>query len=191
MDQVICTSGAIDADTIDKESGLPLLFAALDLYELTSEKAYLRDAETAGYYMSTWQWHYSVPYHPTSPILQLGYDTFAGTSITVMAQGQDPWGELIALGWMRLAAATRQNIWRDRAVQCFNQGSIGVSDGSLVLKGARRPAGSQNEGYSLRLRTEDGRRLVGDFNTWLVAWPSAHRLITLMHWPRWQDFEAV
>ena len=89
------------------------------------------------------------------------------------------------------AGVNRQNIWRDRAVQCFNQGSIGVSDGSLVLKGARRPAGSQNEGYSLRLRTEDGRRLGGDFYAWLVAWPSAHRLITLMHWPRWQDFEAV
>ncbi len=190
MDKVICTSGAIDADTIDKEAGLPLLFAALDLYEITGEKTYLRDAELAGYYLATWQWHYTVPFDPKSPALEIRYDTFAGTSITVMAQGQDPWGELIALGWLRLGAALKQDIWRDRAVQCFNQGTIGMSDGNLVLKGAKRPAGGQNEGFMMRLRTEDGRRLVGDYNTWLVSWPNAFRMVTLMHWPRWQDFET-
>ncbi len=62
-----CAGGAIDADTIDKESGLPLLFAALDLYELTGEDDYLRAAERAGAYMATWQWHYSVPYRPGQP----------------------------------------------------------------------------------------------------------------------------
>jgi hypothetical protein len=185
-----CAGGAIDADTIDKESGLPLLFAALDLYELTGDKRYLRDAEWAGYYMATWQWHYSVPYHPESPLIQLGYDHCGGTSITVMAQGQDPWGALIAIGWLRLAAATRKDIWHDRAVQCFNQSTLGITEGSTPVKGVRRPAGSQNEGFYFSIRTEDGKHLWGDHNAWLVAWPSAHRMITLMHWPNWRDFEV-
>ena len=35
LDHFVCTSGAIDADTIDREAGVPMLFAAMDLYELT------------------------------------------------------------------------------------------------------------------------------------------------------------
>ncbi len=59
-----------------------------------------------------------------------------------MAQGQDPWGELITLGWLRLAEATQNEIWHDRAVQCFNQGTIGVTDGTSLSRGsaARRVA---------------------------------------------------
>jgi hypothetical protein len=190
LDHVTCTGGAIDADTIDREGGVPLLFAALDLYELTGSKEYLRHAELAGYYLASWQWHYSIPFHPDSPILQLNYEWFAGTGITVMSQAQDPWGSLWAFAWLRLAKATGRDIWRDRAVQCFNQGTRGLSDGTLRVNGATRPAGSQSESYSCRLRTPDGKRLFGDSRDWLVAWPSAHRLITLMHWPNWKDFEV-
>ena len=54
---------------------------------------------------------------------------------------QDPWGCLWAAGWLRLAKATGREIWKDRAVQCFNQGTLGLSDGSLQVKGGtHRPA---------------------------------------------------
>ncbi|MFL6416688.1 MAG: hypothetical protein ACJ74Y_13580 [Bryobacteraceae bacterium] len=190
LDRFICTSGAVDADTIDREAAVPLLFAALDLYELTGSKEYLKHAELASYYLASWQWHYAPPMHPDSPILQLNYEWFAGTGITVMAQSQDPWGTLWAFAWLRLAKATGRDIWRDRAVQCFNQGTRGLSDGSLQFKGATRPTGSQTESYACRLRTQDGKRLYGDCGNWLVAWTSAHRLTTLIHWPNWKDFEV-
>ncbi len=190
LDKFCCTSGALDADTIDREAGMPLLFAALDLYELTGSKEYLRNAELAAYYMASWQWHYAPPMHPESPLLQIGYEWFAGTGITVMAQDQDPWGSLWAFAWLRLAKATGNQIWRDRAVQCFNQGTRGISDGTMVYKGAKRPTGSQAESYGCRLRAQDGKRLWGDCRDWLVAWPVAHRLTTLMNWPNWNDFEV-
>ena len=190
LDHMTCTGGALDADTIDREGGVPLLYAALDLYELTGSKEYLRHAELAGYYLASWQWHYSIPFHPESPILELKYDWFAGTGITAMSQSQDPWGGLWAAGWLRLAKATGREIWKDRAVQCFNQGTLGLSDGTLNVKGGTRPPGSQTESYNCALRTADGKRLYGDYRNWLVAWPSAHRLFTLMHWPNWKDFES-
>ena len=131
-----------------------------------------------------------MPFHPESPILELKYDWFAGTGITAMSQSQDPWGGLWAAGWLRLAKATGREIWKDRAVQCFNQGTLGLSDGTLNVKGGTRPPGSQTESYNCALRTADGKRLYGDYRNWLVAWPSAHRLFTLMHWPNWKDFES-
>ena len=56
--RMTCTGGALDADTIDRKAGVALLFGALDLYDVAGSKEYLRDAELAGYYMASWQWHY-------------------------------------------------------------------------------------------------------------------------------------
>ncbi|MEO8596245.1 MAG: hypothetical protein ABI759_23200 [Candidatus Solibacter sp.] len=190
LDRLTCTGGAIDADTIDREAGVPLMLAAMDLYDITGEKEYLRDAELAAYYLATWQWHYALPIHPDSPIVPMHYEWFAGTGITVMAQSQDPWGSLWAYAWLRLAKATGKDIWRDRAIQCWNQGTRGISDGTMVIHGVKRPIGSQEEAYGLRLQTPEGKRFYGDSRDWLVAWPSVHRLHTLMNWPNWKDFEV-
>jgi hypothetical protein len=190
LDRLHCTSGAIDADTIDRESAVPLLMAAMDLYELTGSKEYLRHTELASYYLASWQWHYAPPLHPESPLLQMNYEWFAGTKPEVMSVCQDPWGSLWAFVWLRLAKATGRDIWRDRAIQLFNHGTRGISDGSMVVHGVRRPVGSQSEAYPLILRTPDGKRLYGDCFDWLVAWPAVHRLTTLMHWPNWKDFEV-
>lgn len=54
LDRFVCSSGAIDSDTIDREAGVPLLIAAMDLYDLTGSKEYLRHAELAAYYLASW-----------------------------------------------------------------------------------------------------------------------------------------
>lgn len=107
-----------------------------------------------------------------------------------MPQAQDPWGALWAWAWLRLAKLTRNDIWSDRAIQCWNQSSHGSSDGSRIVHGAKHPAGSQPEVFSNRLLARDGRRFFADSRDWLVAWPAAHRLTTLMNWPDWKDFEV-
>jgi hypothetical protein len=183
-----CWGSALDADTIDRESGPPLLLAALDLYEITGEKQYLRDAELAGYYLATWQWHYSVQFPSGSQVDQNNYDIFAGTCVGVRGPGLDPWGAFVALGWLRLAKATGNKLWRDRGIQTFNQSTIGISDGHLVINGFRRPIGGQNESMGLGIARPCGRGLESTYNDWLVAWPSALRMITLMHWSKWEDF---
>ena len=72
-------------------------------------------------------------------------------------------------------------------MQCFNQGTLGLSDGTLNVKGGTRPPGSQTESYNCALRTADGKRLYGDYRNWLVAWPTAFRLFTLQQWPDWDS----
>ena len=168
-----------------------MLFAAMDLYEITGSKEYLRAIELAAYYLASWQWHYALPMHPDSPLVKMNYEWFAGTGITVNAQDQDPWGSLWAFAWLRLAKLTGQDIWRDRAIQCWNQGTRGISDGTLIVNGARRPTGSQSEAYLCRpIGTTDGKRFYANCAEWLVAWPLVHRLVTLMNWPNWNDFEV-
>ena len=91
---------------------------------------------------------------------------------------------------MDLAKATGNSLWRDRGIQSFKQATIGVSDGYLILNGRRRPAGSQNETVKLSIEKPCGTGIDSDYTDWLVAWPSAFRLITLMHWSKWSDFDA-
>jgi hypothetical protein len=56
----------------------------------------------------------------------------------VQCQHLDPWGALIALGWLRLGKVTGEDIWRQRAVAMWQQATIGVSDGNLSFKGVVR-----------------------------------------------------
>ena len=183
--QMRCTAGALDTDCIDKETAFPLLVAGLDLYEITRNDYYLRQAERAAYYLASWQWHYrrACPAHTAWD--QMAYDTFGGTSVSVQHHHLDPWAALIALGWLRLSRATGRAIWRERAVAAWRQAAIGLSDGSLSLQGVVRPAGGQDEGfYHTRWGGEPG-----SVSNWLVAWPTAFRLVTLQHWPQWSDLD--
>ncbi|WP_309119558.1 hypothetical protein [Paenibacillus sp.] len=96
-------------------------------------------------------------------------------------------GALIAGDWLRLTRHTGDDRWRARAVVAWNNATLGVSDGSLVVHGMTRPAGSQNEAY-FQCRwnfATDAARGSGSMNDWLVAWPTAFRLHTLLREPSW------
>ena len=175
------TAGALDTDCIDKEGAFPLLIAALELHELTGEAGYLVQAERAALYLATWQWHYHLDYPAGTAAAQLGYETFGGTSVSVQHHHLDPWGALIALGWLRLGQQAGDALWGERAAAAWRQAACGVSDGSLRIDGILRPAGGQDEGF---LHTRWGRE-VGGVSNWLVAWPGAFRLLVLQQWKDW------
>jgi hypothetical protein len=178
------TAGALDTDCIDKESATPLLKAALDLYELTGKETYLRWAEDVSYYVASWQWHYTVPYPAGTVLNGLGYDTLGGTAVSTQHHHQDPFAVIIVNDWIKLAALTGKTVWRDRALAAWANGTIGISNGDLVVLGKKRPAGSQDEGF---LHT---RWLYpSSVSQWLVAWPTAFRLETLRLAPNWRVFE--
>jgi hypothetical protein len=178
------TAGALDTDCIDKESAMPLLKAALELYEATGKEEYLRRAEDVSYYLATWQWHYTVPYHEGSALAGIGYDTLGGTSVSAQHHHQDPYALIIVNDWLKLAGLTKKEIWRERALAVWANGTAGVSDGDLVVLGKRRPAGSQDEGaFHTRWNT------MGGVSQWLVAWPTAFRLETLRQSSYWAAFD--
>ncbi len=178
------TAGALDTHCIDKESAVPLLKAALELFEATRKDMYLRRAEDAAFYLATWQWHYTVPYHESSVLAGIGYDTLGGTSVSTQHHHQDPYALVIVNDWLKLASLTKNDIWRERALAVWANGTIGVSDGDLVILGKRRPAGSQDEGaFHTRWHA------MGGVSQWLVAWPTAFRLETLRHSGYWAAFD--
>ena len=174
------TAGAIDMYCIDKESAFPLLKAGLALYEITKKNKYLKLAENAAYYLVSWQWHHSVPFPEGSTLFQLGYDTFGGTSISTQGHHLDPYGIRFVKYWLRLADLTENDLWRQRALAVWANGTIGVSDGNLEIMGKKRPAGSQDEGFH-NTQYNDAFNV----DEWLVAWPNAFRLETLRYLPDW------
>jgi hypothetical protein len=65
-------------------------------------------------------------------------------------------------------------MWRERAIATWANATIGISDGSLTVKGKLRPEGSLSEGFFHTRWAEPF-----DVSEWLVAWPTAFRLEVL------------
>lgn len=184
------SAAALDTYCIDKESAIPLLKSSLKFYELTGEKEYLKQAELVSYYLATWQWHYSTPFPKNTPLNELNYDIFGGTSVSVQHHHIDPYALVFMLDWFKLAELTRKDIWRQRAVAVWANASMGVSDGNLVVNGAPRPVGSQDEGFYHTYwgaPNESTGNAMGNVSSWLVAWPTAFRLQVLRHLTDWEQ----
>lgn len=173
------TAGALDTWCIDKESSIPLLRSAINLYNITSDKQYLNDAVAVSYYLSTWLWHYNGVYPEKDNFTQYNYKIFGGTSVSVQHHHLDPYALFWIPEWLELAKLTGDKQWKEKAIAIWNNGCQLISDGSLEINGHVRPAGSQNEAYFEShwnwTASPDFERI----NSWLVAWPGAFRLETL------------
>jgi hypothetical protein len=181
--QDFSTAGALDSYCVDKESAIPFVATALALYKLTKKQEYLDDAVFASQYLTTWQWHYSVPFPPESRLALMGYDSYGGTSVSVAHHHLDPYGVKFVNAWLELAQLTGNPVWQQRARAIWTQGLHGVADGTTPLSGITWPAGAQNEAA---FQTWFGTR--NDLSEWFVAWPTAFRLETLRAQPDWNAF---
>ena len=178
------TAGAIDTYCIDKESAAPLLRSALMFYAKTGDKRFINAAEDVAYYLVSWQYCYSVKFPKDSELAELGYDTFGGTTVSIANGGIDPWGIYFITDFLQLAELTGNDIWKSRARALWYNGIQLLSDGTLVIRGKVRPAGSQDESArTTRWGRLDKRYFI--VSEWLVSWPGAFRqmvLDTLENW---------
>jgi hypothetical protein len=172
------TAGALDSNCIDKESAAPLLRTALMCYHATKDKKYVTAAEDIAYYLATWQWHYTVDFPRESMAGQTGFDTFGCTSVSAAHNALDFYGIYYVPEYLELAELTGKDMWRSRARALWYNGIQLISDGTLVIKGRVRPAGSQDE--SVR-HTRWGRPDKKYFTTseWLTSWQGAYRQVAL------------
>jgi hypothetical protein len=174
LDNGYTTAGALDTYCVDKESAIPLLKAGLALFRVTGKRSYLEYAEHAAWYLATWQWHHTVGYEAGTVLGDIGYDTFGGTAVSTQHHHIDPYALAFAEDWLELAELTGNRMWRERALAAWANATIGISDGSLMIKGKLRPRGSQDEGY-FHTRWAESFHV----SEWLVAWPTAFRLEVL------------
>ena len=173
--QGFTSAGALDTWCIDKESSWPMLRSAMMLYDATSDKAYLDKAEQTSWYLSTWLWHWSVPFADSTDFKKYGYDTFGGTAVSTQHHHLDPFGLALVPEWLKLAKLTGNTIWKQKALAAWANANQVVADGKQEVHGVVRPAGGQTEAY---FQTRWSGK-PGYFADWLVLWPSAFRLETL------------
>ena len=182
LDRFLCTAGAIDCQSVDKETAYPFVLAALDLYEITGETQWLERACKAAYYFFSWAFQYDALYPDSSDFVKYGYHTSGGTAISAEHHAIDPWGALLCAEFVRLARHTGDNKWllRSRMMWVNSLYGITANEGDMV-HGLARPLGSQNEGFFqarwTKYRPDCEER--GHFNDWLVAWVTCWRLTAL------------
>lgn len=141
------TAGALDSNCIDKESAAPLLRAAVKAYEITKEQKYLEMAEEVAYYLASWQYHYSIKFPEDSQLGKLKVDSYGSTSVSAAHNALDHYGIYYIPEYLKLAEYTGNEIWRQRARAIWYNGQQLLSDGTLIVDGRVRPAGSQDEAF--------------------------------------------
>ena len=180
----VTTAGALDSFCIDKESAAPVLRGALRAYDLTGDRKYLDQAVDVGYYLATWQWHYSTDFPADSEAKQVGYDTYGSTSVSAAHNALDHYGLYWVPEYMRLAELTGNEMWAQRARALWYNGTQLISDGTFVVRGRVRPAGSQDESVRhTRWARPDRRCFV--LSHWLSNWQGTFREVALDRMKDW------
>jgi len=187
-DDGFTTAGALDTYSIDKESSSPLLRDALALYEITKDEKYIKCAEKIAWYLCTWMMNYTIVYPKDSVIGKMGYDTFGSTSVSTPHQALDQYALRDVLSFAKLSKLTHNQQWLERAKAFWCNACQCISDGTLVINGRLRPAGSQDEAI---FHTRWSRHAVPPFmpSQWLPAWPVAFRLDNLRNHKDWSIFD--
>ena len=185
------TAGALDTWCIDKESSMPLLRAAFNLFDATGDSAYIENAERISYYLSTWLWHYRADYSSDTDIVRYGYNTFGATSVSVQHHHLDVYALFWVCEWLRLAELTGNDAWREKALAIWANGCQLISDGTLEINGRVRPVGGQNEAFFNCRWGFGGTPGKSRINDWLVAWPGAFRLEVLRKLSDWSLLDVA
>ena len=178
------TAGALDSNCIDKESGAPLIRATMRAYEVTKEQKYLDAAIELGYYLATWQWHYSIDFPADSLLGQHKVDSYGSTSVSAAHNALDHYGIYYIPEYLKLAELTGNDIWRQRARAIWYNGTQMISDGTLVVRGRVRPAGSQDESFRHTRWCRTDNRMYTPCE-WCTVWQGTFRHVVQQEMDNW------
>jgi hypothetical protein len=118
----------LDADCVDKEAGVSLLRAFLDLYERSHDKSYLKYARLCAGYVLSWMYTYNVVFDPSSPLGRRGFKTLGMTSVSVAHHHLDFYGLGIAHDLLRLWQGSGEELWKRCALNMIGACSQLVSN---------------------------------------------------------------
>jgi len=135
----------LDADCVDKEAGVSLLRAFLDLYEWTQEEPYLQYARLCAGYVLSWIYTYNIPFNPRSPLGRRAFKTQGMTSVSVAHHHLDFYGFSIACDLLRLWQAGGGDLWKRCALNMIGACSQLVANPRDLLGKSRDFLGWQPE----------------------------------------------
>ncbi|MBQ5809254.1 MAG: hypothetical protein IIW21_05810 [Clostridia bacterium] len=182
LDNFVCTAGALDCKSIDKETAYPFVVASLDLYKITKNPNYITRAQKAAYYFMSWMFFYDVLYPNGSEFTEYGYRTTGGTAISAEHHAIDAWGAVIVPELCELAKLTGNKNWEKMARLTWANAIVGLTEREgQLFHGQQRPIGSQNEGFFqarwTKYRPTCEER--GHYNDCLCGWSGAYRMMTV------------
>ena len=162
----------LDADCVDKEAGVALLRAFLDLYERSHDEYYLRYAVLCAGFILSWMFTYNVAFDASSPAGQRNFKTLGMTAVSVAHHHLDFYGLFIAYDFLRLWEAAGDALWKRCAQLMIHSCGQLISDRDDLLGRGKDFIGWQPEqvnqanwDYKLRFLGTKGR-----FHS-CVAWP--------------------
>ena len=182
LDNFVCTAGALDCTSIDKETAYPFVASSLMLYRITEDEKYVKRAEMAAYYFTSWMFFYDVLYKNGSEFEEYGYSTTGGTAISAEHHAIDSWGSVIVADLCEIADITGDDMWRRIARLMWSNATQGITlSEDQLTHGMHRPVGAQNEGFFQARWTKyrPTPELRGHFNDCLSAWCGAYRMWTV------------
>jgi hypothetical protein len=106
----------LDADCVDKEAGVGLLHAFLDLYERSHDGYYLKYSVLSAGFVLSWMFTYNVAFNPDSPLGKRDFQTAGMTAVSVAHHHLDFYGLSIAYDLLRLWEATNEDLWKKCAL---------------------------------------------------------------------------
>ena len=124
---------ALDSDCVDREAGVALLTALLDVHEASGSHDMLAGALESARFLLSWTWQYAVPFAPGTELGRKGFTTRGMTSVSVAHPHLDFYGLGIAVQFHRLAKVTDDPFWATQASQMITacRQLITLADGEL------------------------------------------------------------
>ena len=116
VDENAFYADTLDADCVDKEAGVALLLAFLDLYEWDPKPEYLENARRAAGFILGWTWLYDVAFSPRTKAGKAGLRTTGLTAVSVAHHHLDFYGLMIGYDFLRLHAATKEDRYKQYAM---------------------------------------------------------------------------
>jgi len=135
----------LDADCVDKEAGVALLRAFIDLYERSHSEFYLKYARLCAGYVLSWMYTYNIAFDPRSPLGRRDFKTQGMTSVSVAHHHLDFYGFSIAFDFLRLWQATGEDRWKKCALAMIGACSQLISSEKDLLGKGRDFLGWQPE----------------------------------------------
>ena len=182
MNKFSCSAGAIDCNSIDKESSFPFLYSAIELYKQTGKEKYLEYAHKTAAYFLSWMFLYDAVYPEDCDFKRLGYHTAGGTVVSAEHQCIDPYASVIVPDLFDLSELDKNPLWRKAGELIWNNSLQCIAGhNGMKLHGMMRFPGMQNECFAhtrwTKYRSSPNMR--GHLNDFMGIWLSSFRLSTL------------
>lgn len=130
----------LDADSADKEAGIAILSFLLSYMEYKHNLKYIKQAEKAAAFITTWIWQDESFIPPDTPLTKAGFSTMGLSAVSVAHHHLDFYGMLIAKDFLRLHKLTGDRFFYEQATMLLS--------GSLqLIKDEAHPLNRSEEYY--------------------------------------------